>query len=139
MTHEEKLELVNFLIFLRGKLQSLAIRLILLGEDPKKVDEAEKRLAKEINKLRINMMLDWQGDAAELMAKLRQSNEQAQRHVRELKDAQERTSKLATILGLIDRCMESVAGVLVYAIPPPARWRWMNQISTDNPLGLLAW
>ena len=113
MTHEEKLELVNFLIFLRGKLQSLAIRLILLGEDPKKVDEAEKRLAKEINKLRINMMLDWQGDAAELMAKLRQSNEQAQRHVRELKDAQERTAKLANILGLIDRGMESVAGLLV--------------------------
>ena len=113
MTHEEKLELVNFLIFLRGKLQSLAIRLILLGEDPKKVDEAEKRLAKEINKLRINMMLDWQGDAAELMAKLRQSNEQAQRHVRELKDAQQRTAKLANILGLIDRGMESVAGLLV--------------------------
>ena len=113
MTHEEKLELVNFLIFLRGKLQSLAIRLILLGEDPKKVDEAEKRLAKEINKLRINMMLDWQGDAAELMAKLRQSNEQAQRHVRELKNAQQRTAKLANILGLIDRGMESVAGLLV--------------------------
>ncbi|MBT8071353.1 MAG: hypothetical protein HKP21_13880 [Xanthomonadales bacterium] len=113
MTHEEKLELVNFLIFLRGKLQSLAIRLILLGEDPKKVDEAEKRLAKEIKKLRINMMLDWQGDAAELMAKLRQSNEQAQRHVRELKDAQQRTAKLANILGLIDRGMESVAGLLV--------------------------
>ena len=113
MTHEEKLELVNFLIFLRGKLQSLAIRLILLGEDPKKVDEAEKRLAKEINKLRINMMLDWQVDAAELMEKLRQSNEQAQRHVRELKDAQERTAKMANNLGLIDRGMESVAGLLV--------------------------
>jgi len=113
MTHEEKLELVNFLIFLRGKLQSLAIRLILLGEDPKKVDEAEKRLAKEIKKLRTNMMLDWQGDAADLMVKLRQSNEQAQRHVRELKDAQQRTAKLASILGLIDRGMESVAGLLV--------------------------
>ena len=113
MTHEEKLELVNFLIFLRGKLQSLAIRLILMGEDPKKVDEAEKRLAKEIKKLRINMMLDWQGEAAELMAKLRQSNEQAQRHVRELQDAQQRTAKLANILGLIDRGLESVAGLLV--------------------------
>lgn len=113
MTHEEKLELVNFLIFLRGKLQSLAIRLILLGEDPARVDKAEKRLAAEIKKLRINMMLDWQGDAAELMAKLRQSNEQAQRHVRELKDAQQRSAKLANILGLIDRGMESVAGLLV--------------------------
>ena len=113
MTHEEKLELVNFLIFLRGKLQSLAIRLILLGEDTAKVDKAEKRLAEEIRKLRINMMQDWQGDAAELMAKLRQSNEQAQRHVRELKDAQQRSAKLANILGLIDRGMESVTGLLV--------------------------
>jgi hypothetical protein len=113
MTHEEKLELVNFLIFLRGKLQSLAIRLILLGEDPAKVDQAEKRLAAEIKKLRINMMQAWQGDAAELLAKLRQSNEQAQRHVRELKDAQDKTAKLANVLGLIDRGMAAVTGLLV--------------------------
>jgi hypothetical protein len=113
MTHEEKLELVNFLIFLRGKLQSLAIRLILMGEDPAKVDETEKSLAGEIRKLRINMMLDWQGDAAELMANLRQINEQAQRHVRELKNAQQRTAKLASILGLIDRGMKSVTDLLV--------------------------
>lgn len=113
MTHEEKLELVNFLIFLRGKLQSLAIRLILLGEDPAKVDKAEKRLAQEIKKLRVNMMLDWQGDAVELMAKLRQSNEQAQRRVRELKEAQDRTEKLADILGLIDRGLASVSGLLI--------------------------
>jgi hypothetical protein len=112
MTHEEKLELVNFLIFLRGKLQSLAIRLIMLGEDPAKVDEAEKRLATEIKKLRISMMQDWQGDAAELMEILRQANVQAQRHVRELKDAQERTAKLANILGLIDRGLGSVTGLL---------------------------
>lgn len=113
MTHEEKLEVVNFLIFLRGKLQSLAIRLILMGEDPSTVDAAEKRLADEIRKLRINMMLDWQGDAAELMAELRRSNELAQRQVRELQDAQARTGKLAEILGLIDRGLRSISGLVV--------------------------
>ena len=113
MTHEEKLELVNFLIFLRGKLQSLAIRLILMDEDPADVDKAESQLAAEIKKLRINMMQAWQGDAGELMAKLRQSNEQAQRRVRELKDAQDRAAKLADVLGLIDRGLESVSGLLV--------------------------
>lgn len=112
MSHDEKLELINYLIFLRGKLQSLAIRLLLLGEDPARVDEDEAKLAARIEKLRINMMQQWQGDAAELMKQLRQSNEKAQRRLRDLKDAQDRAGKLADILGLIDRGLGAVAGLV---------------------------
>jgi hypothetical protein len=113
MTKDEKIELVNFLIFLRGKLQSLAIKLLMLGEDPKEVDKAEEDLAKQIKLLRVNLMQQWQGDAKQLLAELRQSNEKAQRHLRELKDSQDRAGKLANILGLIDRGLTAVAGLVL--------------------------
>ena len=113
MTQDEKIELVNYLIFLRGKLQSLAIKLLLMGEDPEEVDKAEEDLAKKINLLRVNLMQQWQGDAKQLLAELKQSNEKAQRHLRELKDSQDRAAKLANILGLIDRGLGAVAGLVI--------------------------
>jgi len=113
MTHDEKIKLVNYLIFLRGKLQSLAIKLLLLGEDPAKVDEAEEDLAAKIKVLRVNLMKQWQGDADKLLAELKQSNEKAQRQLRELKDSQDRAGKLANILGLIDRGLSAVAGLVL--------------------------
>jgi len=113
MTQDEKIELVNYLIFLRGKLQSLAIKLLLMGEDPEEVDKAEEDLAKKINLLRVNLMQQWQGDATQLLAELKQSNEKAQRHLRELKDSQDRAGKLANILGLIDRGLGAVAGLVI--------------------------
>lgn len=113
MTQDEKIELVNFLIFMRGKLQSLAIKLLLMGEDPTKVDEAEEDLAEKITLLRVNLMQQWQGDANTLLAELKKSNEKAQRHLRELKDSQNRADKLANILGLIDRGLSAVAGLVI--------------------------
>ena len=113
MTQDEKLELVNFLIFMRGKLQSLAIKLLMMGEDPAKVDKAEEDLAAKISLLRVNMMQQWQGDAEVLLEELRQSNEKAQRHLRELEDSQDRAAKLANILGLIDQGLASVTRLLI--------------------------
>ena len=112
MTQEEKLELVRFLIFLRGKLQNLSIELLILGEDTSKVDAAEKKLARQINKLRVNLMRSWQGDAANLMADLRNRNERAQRRLRELKDAQDRAGKIADILTDIDDGLGAVLQIL---------------------------
>jgi hypothetical protein len=37
----------------------------------------------------------------------------AQRHLRELKDSQDRAGKLANILGLIDRGLTAVAGLVL--------------------------
>jgi hypothetical protein len=112
MKQEEKLELVRFLIFLRGKLQNLSIELLMLGEDPSKVDAAEKKLATHINKLRVNLMRNWQGSAANLMSDLRQRNERAQRRLRELKDAQDRAGKIADILTEIDKGLGTVLKIL---------------------------
>lgn len=113
MTHDEKIEVVNYLIFMRGKLQRLAIRLLMQGEDPTKVDEAEEELAAKIDKLRVSLMEQWQGDASQLLGELKQSNEKAQRHLRELEDSQDKAAKLANILGLIDRGLSAVAGLVL--------------------------
>ncbi|NNJ64763.1 MAG: hypothetical protein HKP16_04300 [Xanthomonadales bacterium] len=112
MTRQQKLELLRFLIFLRGKLQNLSIELLMLGEDPSKVDAAEKKLARLINKLRVNLMRSWQGNAANLMADLRKRNERAQRRLRELKDAQDRAGKIADILKEIDDGLSAVLQIL---------------------------
>lgn len=109
MTQDEKLALVRYLIFLRGKLQSLAIELLMLGESPAKVDDAEEKLAKQISIFRVAMMQTWQGNAATLMGDLRSINERAQRQLRELKQTQDRAAKIANILGLIDRGLVAVA------------------------------
>lgn len=108
MTRDEKRELVGFLIFLRAKLQNLSFELLMLGEDPSKVDAAEKKLAGQINRLRVNLMQDWQGSAAILMADLRDRNERAQRRLRELKESQDRAGKIAEILAVIDEGLGTV-------------------------------
>jgi hypothetical protein len=112
MTRKQKLELLRFLIFLRSKLQNLSIELLMLGEDPAKVDAAEKKLATQINKLRVNLMRNWQGSAANLMADLRKRNERAQRRLRELKDTQDRAGKIADILTEIDQGLGAVLKIL---------------------------
>ena len=112
MKQEEKLELVRFLIFLRSKLQNLSIELLMLGEDTSKVDAAEKKLATLINKLRVNLMRKWQGNAAKLMADLRERNERAQRRLRELEASRDRASKIADILTEIDQGMKTVLKLL---------------------------
>lgn len=112
MTRKEKRELVRFLIFLRGKLQNLSIELLMLGEDTSKVDAAEKKLASQINKLRVNLMRSWQGSAANLMTDLRKRNERAQRRLRELQDSQDRAGKIADIIAEIDQGMGAVLKLL---------------------------
>ena len=112
MKQEEKLEVVRFLIFLRGKLQNLSIELLMLGEDTSKVDAAEKKLASLINKLRVNLMRKWQGSAAKLMTDLRERNERAQRRLRELAESRDRAAKIADILTEIDQGMKTVLKLL---------------------------
>ena len=112
MTNDEKLELLRFLVFLRGKLQNLSFELELMKEDTTKIDKAEKRAAKAIQTLRIELMKKWQGNAATIMSDLRALNDTAQRKVRELSGAQDRAAKLAEIVGLIDRGLAVVGNIL---------------------------
>ena len=117
MTPREKLDFVNFLIFLRGKLQSLAIRLALDGQDHSEVDKAEESLAEIIRRLRVSIMLQWQGDAVEVMKELRVLNNKAQQKVRELEDTVNKAEKVADILSIIDKGLAAVSKLV---IPLPA-------------------
>ncbi len=112
MTRDEKVALMKYLIFQRGKMQGLSIQLDMLGEDHSEVDQKEDELAARIKKLRRNMMRDWQADAGDLMTELRRLNELAQRRARELEDSQDRAAKVGEIVGFIDRGLAAVAGLV---------------------------
>lgn len=113
MTPREKLDFVNYLIFLRGKLQSLAIRLALEGQDHSKVDEAEEKLADFIRRLRVSIMQQWQGDATEVMKELRALNNKAQQKVRELEGTIKKVEKVSEILSIIDSGLTAVSKLVV--------------------------
>ena len=102
MTPREKLDFVNYLIFLRGKLQGLAIKLLLEGAPHEEVDDAEQRLADLIRRLRVDIMQQWQGDADTVMQDLRALNEKAQQKVRELERTVKKIEKVSEIIGIID-------------------------------------
>ena len=109
MTPREKLDFVNFLIFLRGKLQSLAIKLALEGEDHSKVDKAEEQLTEIIRRLRVSIMQQWQGDATVVMQELRALNKKAQQKVRELERTVEKIEKVGEIVAIIDKGLAAVS------------------------------
>lgn len=109
MTPREKLDFVNFLIFLRGKLQSLAIRLALEGQDHSEVDKAEENLAEIIRRLRVSIMQQWQGDATAVMKELRTLNNKAQKKVRELENTIKKVEKVSEIITIIDDGLTAVS------------------------------
>lgn len=108
MTPREKLDFVNYLIFLRGKLQGLAIKLALEGEDHSEVDRAEERLAEVIRRLRVNIMQQWQGDAVLVTQELRDLNAKAQKKVRDLDRSIRKAEKVAEIVNIIDNGLAAV-------------------------------
>ena len=57
-------------------------------------------------------MQQWQGDVNKLLAEPRASNRKAQRHLRELKNSQDRAGKMADILVLIDKGLGAVMKLL---------------------------
>ncbi len=109
----EKLDLLKYLIFIRGKLQHLSIELLTMGKDPAKVDAVEKKLAVQINKLRAKVMDEWQGNASQILSELQDLNEKAQAKIREMRNAVDKTQALSDFLGILDKGLALVADVLV--------------------------
>ncbi len=109
----DKLDLLKYLIFTRGKLQHLSIELLTMGESPDKVDAAEKKLTKQINKLRANVMQDWQGNAGQILDELKALNDKAQAKIREMRSAVDKAQSLSDFLGILDKGLALVAGLVV--------------------------
>jgi len=108
---DRKLEILGFMIFLYGKLIRLAILVEKAGEDSTPVRDREKQAAQVIDDLRSDMFRTWNGQASNIMTDLRSINDNAQRKVRELESAVNKASKIADILGVIDRAIALVKGL----------------------------
>ena len=109
---DKKLEILSFVIFLHGKLITLALTIEQLGEDASEVREREAGAMQVINSLRREMLADWSGSAAGVMRELRAINSDAQRRVRELADAVDKAQKVTTILARIDKAISLARGLV---------------------------
>lgn len=112
MTNDDKLELLRYLIFLRGKLQHLSIELLIEGVDTTSVDQAEQKLAQRIDTLRSQVMQNWVGDAQQIMTELRDLNDKAQAKIRDLRESADKAAKLSEFVGLLDQGLQLLAGLV---------------------------
>ena len=103
MTQNEKLELLRYLIFIRGKVQHLSIELLIMGQDSSQVDQVEQQLTQKINALRGQIMQDWQGDAGTVMNELKAINEKAQSKIRDLRAAVDKAQKVTEFVKILDQ------------------------------------
>ena len=113
MKQEDKIELINYLAFVHNKLTRLSIRLFVDGEDTTAVDKARNRLSKEIDKLRTDIAKQWSGQAQNVMADLRKLNDKAQAIIRDLDQAADKAQKVTKVLGLFDKGLNLVKGLIV--------------------------
>ncbi|GAB4186891.1 MAG: hypothetical protein Tsb002_11710 [Wenzhouxiangellaceae bacterium] len=112
MNTNDKLDLLRYLIFIRGKLQHLSIELLTMGQDTAQVDAAEKKLATDINLLRSKVMDDWSGNADNIMQQLRDLNEEAQGKIRELRSATDKAQKVTEFVAILDKGLGLLSGLL---------------------------
>jgi hypothetical protein len=108
---DRKLEILRFLIFLYSKLIQLSLRLEQEGLDASTVRAKEAEALELIDRLRADMFRTWNGSAADVMRQLRAINNTAQRGVRELADAVDKSGKVAHILDTIDRAIRLASGL----------------------------
>lgn len=112
MNQADKLRLLNFLVFLRGKLQSLSIELMAEGENHDAVDNREKQLADEIDRLRVVLMRQWQANAKSIMGDLQDLNSTAQRKIREMRSATNKAKKVTEVVNVFDEVLGLVRGIV---------------------------
>ena len=112
MTQNEKLDLLRYLIFIRGKVQHLSIELLTMGQDTSQVDAVEQKLTQKINALRGQIMQDWQGDASQVMSELKAINEKAQDKIRDLRVAVDKTQKVNEFVEILDKGLGLLSGLI---------------------------
>ncbi len=112
MDKQDKLTLLQYLIFIRGKLQHLSIELLTMGEDTSKVDASEKKLAEQIDLLRSQVLSEWQGNADEILNSLRSLNSEAQNAIRQIRTAENKAEKVNQVVSILDQGIALVAKIL---------------------------
>ncbi len=112
MTTQDKLDLLKYLIFLRGKMQHASIELLTLGEETTQVDDAEKKLATQIDVLRGKVMDQWQGNADQITTELQSLNTKAQAKLRQMRSAVGKAQAVTDFVGILDKGLALVAGLV---------------------------
>jgi hypothetical protein len=113
MNNNEKLSLLKYLIFMRGKLQHLSFELLIAGRDTSKVDAREEKLAKQIDVIRSRVMESWQGNASQIMGELRSLNNKAQEKIRQMRASVDKTKKLTEFVSILDQGLALVGKLIV--------------------------
>ena len=103
---------MNFLIFLRGKIEGLSFDLLIEGEDTTELDSAQGRLDRVIRDLRRSLMENWRRSAATTLADLRRANRNIQDNIRELKEDMSKLQKVVNIIGKVDDVVGLARGLL---------------------------
>ncbi len=112
MQQEDKIELVNYLAFVHNKLTRLSIRLFVQGEDTTAIDNARNRLNKEIDKLRVEIAKEWNGQAEDIMRDIRKLNDKAQSIIRDLDKTANKAEKITKVLGFFDKGLNIIKGLI---------------------------
>jgi hypothetical protein len=112
MNRRAKLEIIDRLIFIRGKYLRLAFALELGGEDAAKIRQADKRLAKRIEDVRRQLHDDWSGSAPRLTVELRKISSRVQASIRSIEKRANVPEQIIKAVGYVDRVLELTGRLL---------------------------
>ena len=112
MDSAAKLQILDRLIFLRGKYLKLEFTLALKKKDTTQITGANRRLAKRIDELREQLHDNWTGDTEELAAKLRAVSNRLQASIRKIERNVDVARNIVKTVGYVDVVLELTGKLL---------------------------
>ncbi len=112
MNRRAKLQILDRLIFIRGKYIKLEFTLELNGEDATAIRRSNKRLAKRIDDIRRQLHGDWAGSATKLTSELRTISRRVQTSIRAIEKRTHVPGHIVRAVGYVDRVLELTGRLL---------------------------
>jgi hypothetical protein len=112
MNRRAKLQILDRLIFIRGKYLKLEFTLELNDEDASAIRNANKRLAKRIDDVRRQLHDDWAGSATKLTSELRAISTRVQTSIRAIEKRSNVPEHIVKAVGYVDRVLELTGRLL---------------------------
>jgi hypothetical protein len=112
MNTDAKLQIIDRLIFIRGKYLRLGFTLELGGEDTTKIRQAEKRLAKRIDDIREQLHDDWSGSATTVTSELRVISRRVQTSIRAIEKRADVPAHIVKAVSYVDRVLQITGRLL---------------------------
>ena len=112
MNRRAKLQILDRLIFIRGKYLRLEFTLELNGEDASAIKKANKRWAKRIDDIRRQLHDDWAGSATKLTSELRTISRRVQTSIRAIEKRANVPGHIVKAIAYVDRVLELTGKLL---------------------------